>query len=291
MDAVDSTPRGRDTLPACLGGENSHRLVSLWEMLKFHASKFVKLIDSVTVLSTYILDRDSKESDVQSETFYQSVIQRFSELSCQLADMGLIMSQKKSERIRDELVGGARIPDLREQFDELRARVKDELDLVLTLLVPATDMRLYESPLAVFGSDTVDHFPGVGLEVEEAGKCLALNRGTACVFHLMRTMEVGLRALGKSLNDPDMDPKRNPSWEAILKKSDRELQQPYAGRCPEWQGDPQFFAEATATLRAVKDAWRNPTMHVDIRYDEEQARDVWNAVRAFMRHLATKLHG
>jgi hypothetical protein len=42
-------------------------------------------------------------------------------------------------------------------------------------------------------------------------------------------------------------------------------------------------------LRAVKDAWRNPTMHVRIAYDEEESRDVWNTVRVFMRHLATKL--
>ncbi len=34
-------------------------------------------------------------------------------------------------------------------------------------------------------------------------------------------------------------------------------------------------ATVTANLRAVKDAWRNPTMHVDIDYDEEKATDVW----------------
>ena len=40
---------------------------------------------------------------------------------------------------------------------------------------------------------------------------------------------------------------------------------------------------------AVKDAWRNPTMHVEITYTEEMALDVFRHVQAFMRHLATKL--
>src|SRR5580692_6501219 len=215
-------------LPVCLDGENSHGLVSLWDMLKFHASNFVKLMDSVTVLSTYILDRDPQEADIPSPTFYQEVIQKFSELSAQLSDMGLMMSYKKSADIVGRLINGARIPDLGQRLDELRSRVKDELDLVLILLIPSTDLKLYESSASEFGSDAVDKFETIRLEVEEAGKCLALSRGTACVFHLMRIMEVGLRALGKSLNDPNLNPKTNPSWDAILRKCDIELQKPHA---------------------------------------------------------------
>jgi hypothetical protein len=107
----------------------------------------------------------------------------------------------------------------------------------------------------------------------------------------MRVVEVGLRALGHSLNDPSLDPKRNPTWEAILKKCDTELQKPRQQQSPEWAADSTFFANAAANLRAVKEAWRNPTLHVEISYDEERAVEVYSAVRAFMRHLATKLHG
>ena len=42
-------------------------------------------------------------------------------------------------------------------------------------------------------------------------------------------------------------------------------------------------------LPAVKDAWRNPTMHVRIDYTEEQALDIYGNVRGFMQHLATRL--
>ncbi len=30
-------------------------------------------------------------------------------------------------------------------------------------------------------------------------------------------------------------------------------------------------------------------MHIERRYNDEEAREVWNATRAFLRHLATKL--
>jgi hypothetical protein len=134
-----------------------------------------------------------------------------------------------------------------------------------------------------------DRFQSAAVDIEEAGKCLALSRATACVFHLMRVMEAGLRALAGSLKDPDLDPKRNPTWDAMLKKCRTELAKPVSQRVPEWVADEPFFSGAATRLMGVKDAWRNPTMHVEISYTEDQGLDVWNHVAAFMKHLATTL--
>jgi hypothetical protein len=54
----------------------------------------------------------------------------------------------------------------------------------------------------LFGEDVSDQFPSTILDIEEAGKCLAMSRNTSCVFHLMRVMEVGLRTLAATLKDP-----------------------------------------------------------------------------------------
>lgn len=102
-------------------------------------------------------------------------------------------------------------------------------------------------------------------------------------------MECGLRALGMSLNDSNLDPKTNPTWEKILGRCDKEMQKPLSERADEWKQDEAFYSTATANLRAVKDAWRNPTLHVERDYAPEDAQNVWNAVSAFMRHLAKKL--
>lgn len=183
----------------------------------------------------------------------------------------------------------------------LRERIDDELSARIFFSVETPELKFFNAsespgrmelkvPRELFGEEVLNAFPKSLLDIEEASKSLVYGQGTACVFHLMRVMECGLRALALSLNDPRIDPKTNPSWESILRKCDEELQKPHSQRSAEWKASGQFFPEATANLRAVKDAWRNPTMHVEIFYDPDMAQDVWNSSRAFMRHLATTLH-
>jgi len=137
-----------------------------------------------------------------------------------------------------------------------------------------------------FGEHTDIAFPLARWDIKEASRCLAFDRGTAAVFHLMRIMEVGLRILGATLHIPTSS---NRSWESILQKCDAEIAKPFKEKSPKWQADEVFLAGATARLRAVKDAWRNPTMHVEAKYTQEQAEGIYGHVQDFMRHLATKL--
>lgn len=203
--------------------------------------------------------------------------------------LGLSFSVKHVHRMIDDVKEGKEtFSDLATAYKELINRISDEVEDYLFFGVHKERIPYYKEPLEKFGKDTINKFPSIRMEVEETGKCYAVGRYTACAFHLIRVIEVGLRTLGKSV-DPNFDPAKNPTWEAVLKKCDMELQKPYQDRSPEWKKDNQFFSEATANLRAVKDAWRNTTMHVEHIYDEERVLDLFNAVRAFMRHLAIKL--
>jgi hypothetical protein len=177
---------------------------------------------------------------------------------------------------------------LRARFDCIASALNSEVHQSTLVQIPSVQKNFYQAK-DLFGPLVSGKFPSVLLDIEEAGSCFALDRNTACVFHLMRAMEVGLRALGKSLNNPNLDPKRNPNWEAILKPCDDELRKPLKERANEWRSDELFFSNATANLRAVKDAWRNPTLHVEMNYDDDRALEIFNAVKAFMRHLAGKL--
>jgi hypothetical protein len=192
-------------------------------------------------------------------------------------------------RLGDMLNSGSTYSEITQAFKEFRQRIDDELKRRVFMRVPREKVKFYNGK-ALLSQAVERAFPSIVNDVEEAGKCLSFGRNTACVFHLMRVMEIGLRTLGDSLNNPSLDPKRNPSWDSILQKCDKELAKPRNERSPEWMKDDQFFAEATANLRAVKDAWRNPSMHVEKDYDDEKALDVFNSVKAFMRHLAAKLH-
>jgi hypothetical protein len=193
-----------------------------------------------------------------------------------------------------KLVHVAAIPEtttaeLCQLADELQGRLDDEMEAAVYLSLLPSEAWLYDNP-DPFGGNVTAAFPSTRYDIEEAAKCIALERGTAAVFHLMRVMEVGLRQLAVSLNAPTLDPARNPSWDSILRKCRLELEKPLKDRAREWQAHEQFFSEATAHLMAVKDAWRNPTMHVDAVYDGERAMKVWSSVRVLMAHLAERLH-
>lgn len=216
-------------------------------------------------------------------------------------DMRLLVSGQQARRLKGIVVEFVeKFPSLERDHCEgaldaiensvrhVELTVEDELSFKAHLELSADQAALYEiaSP---FGDAASLAFPSAGLDIEEAAKCLALDRATACVFHLMRAVEVGLRALGKSLKDPALDPARNPSWESILRKCRTQVDLPLAKRCEEWRADDAFFSEATANLTVVKNAWRNRTVHPGKSYDPERATEVFLAVKAFMRHLATKL--
>ncbi len=121
-------------------------------------------------------------------------------------------------------------------------------------------------------------------DIAEAGKCLACGRATACVMHLNRVMEVGLKALAAA---GGVGPQNN--WGKYLSEIEQELQRRMKASGAR-TADEQFYAEAHAMFDSVRRAWRNPTMHVAKTYTEERAEEILIAVRSFMRHLATKLH-
>ena len=81
-------------------------------------------------------------------------------------------------------------------------------------------------------------------------------------------------------------PRRN-DWGKHLDDIERELARRYktSGAGSE---DELFYSEAALQIAHIKTAWRNPAMHVDKSYSIERAKEVFIAIRSFMRHLASK---
>jgi hypothetical protein len=142
-------------------------------------------------------------------------------------------------------------------FVELNKRIEVELKAHTFLCIPKEQADFYKDPLKDWQT-TIAAFPKTTYDIEEASKCLALRRNTACVFHLMRVMGAGVTALGKSLNEPTLDASHNLTWDNVLHRCAKELEKPFKQMSPVWQSDKQFYATATIKLFAVKDAWRNP---------------------------------
>ena len=165
----------------------------------------------------------------------------------------------------------------------LERLLQNELESTWFKFLSDEQAKYYQGPL-LFGENVNKKFSPAATDIEEAGKCLALDRGTACVFHLMRVMEVGLKGLAAKLGIPYA-----PSWESYLGQIDKRITAKHKTKGINWKKDEPFYRDLLGLLIAVKISWRNPTMHVVRRYTPEEAEGVFDAVRAFMQALATKV--
>ena len=133
----------------------------------------------------------------------------------------------------------------------------------------------------LFGSEVAAAFPSSADDIQQAGTCFALGLAHACVFHLMRVLERGLRVIAGEVG-VDFDHR---SWangidaiEAAIKKNATSTGVDVKRR--------KVMAEAAVHLRFVKDAWRNDVIHAGEPYDTGKAQSVLDHVRDFMRALA-----
>jgi hypothetical protein len=186
----------------------------------------------------------------------------------------------QANRVLDAVKLGKGPKELAVSVRELKTRLKDELNERDFLYVSPNWTKFYKDPM-LFGKDVHERFPLAIDDIEEAGKCLALGRSTACVLHLMRVVEVGLKAVGEALNIPYA-----PSWESYLKQISDQIVQKHKNKTARWKRDVKFYRDLSGDLLTVKQAWRNPTMHVDRKYSTEEAEQIFAAAKSFMVRLA-----
>jgi hypothetical protein len=170
----------------------------------------------------------------------------------------------------------------------LSVTVENELSLRQYFGISPEKSRFYGDASEPFGTTVADAFPSISLDANEASRCFALGRNTACVFHLMRVMEIGLSALGKSFGAPC----DHTNWETIINRIEKAIGEmdKNPARLPSWKDDREFYSQCASHFRVVKDAWRNYTAHARGKYDEQEALDMLGNVRGFMQKLATRLH-
>jgi len=183
----------------------------------------------------------------------------------------------KAERILEALLPGVKAAFIRDNLQDLQERIEDELESRQFLYVPPALAEYYVKPLGGW-SEVADRFPSAQFDVEEAGKCLALGRHTACVFHLMRVMESGVQALATLLN---VTLPQQKVWQGLLDEINKAIK-----ALPPKDAKTVAYAAATANLYNVKLAWRNEVMHPKAMYTDEEAARVLDATRAFMQDLA-----
>src|SRR6266511_2330472 len=157
---------------------------------------------------------------------------------------------------------------------DLETRLIDELKYTICFAIEGKTGEFYRAD-QLFGKEVANRFPEAGEDIAEAGKCLALDRGTACVMHLQRVLECGLDALGKAvgLTKPLRD------WGKYVDDIAKELERRFKVSGAR-STDEQFYAEAYVTFDAIRRAWRNPSMHVEKTHTPDQAEAIFIASKS-----------
>lgn len=210
------------------------------------------------------------------------------ELQREAQHLGLRYVDRHLERVKDHFISGsATTATMKPMIVELYHRLLEEMEDRLFLTMSADDVKFYTQPEPLFGPEVDTAFPSTAEDIAESGKCFALARYTAAVFHLMRVLEVGLGALSATVGASP----GNPNWEIILNAITSKINQmgPTTDG-PDWKERQQALSETVAQFRIFKHAWRNYVTHTRVTYDEARARSIYESVREFMQHLSGIAH-
>jgi hypothetical protein len=199
----------------------------------------------------------------------------------------LPVSLKQIDTIRLQgIASGTSFQTLGRMLTDLYGRLIDELDTRHLLLVRPDKAGSYSDPLKEWDIP-LNAFPSIRYDIERAQQCYALDQPTACVFHLMRSLEVPLKSLSSELSIV----KHSPTWEAYLSAMATAIQTKFPDKTKAHAERRVYFTALEGQLRAIKTAWRNPTMHeIASVYTEEMSHELIVLVRGFMREAARELY-
>lgn len=257
------------------GIRQSWRIVTLLELLEGHAGAFWSIASTIGQMIVRLqVDAALAESAVGHIGASLGLLTKHA----QRLDLRSVsrQCQRIADYIHDEKEEVTHVR-LRQMLIDVLQRTGDDLEGRFFLVVPPEYVDLYRQQTPIFGAVVADKFPRASEDVSEAGKCLALDRSTACVFHLMRAMEGAVQALSTKLSIPK--PERE--WGKLLSDISTKIEAMPKG------DERNRWSQSFTHLYHVKQAWRNDTMHPKQTYTFAEAKAIFDAVKVFMHHLAT----
>jgi hypothetical protein len=181
--------------------------------------------------------------------------------------------------------------DLKEPAKECVGRLVDEANAGQFFSLTPREADLFLNPRKGWES-SIERFPGIVDDVEEASKCVALSRYSAAVFHSIQIIETGLIELGTFLkvNDPKS------GWTAVSGALGKAIKKEHKTRTRFERKNFAFLEQMEGTVAGLKNAWRNKISHAHGRlflmttdFSPDVAEEILMSSRSFTRRLAEGL--
>jgi hypothetical protein len=256
--------------------ENPYALVSWWEMERFAAAAFHDIGTNIGMLTSKLESLPRDMDAVELATAYSPLLEVVRQCCSKI---GLKMSPLCIDDFFAKMRHGMTADQMRQNLAELNNSIRWEMQTCFFFYMPWEQVKFYDQK-ELFGAEVIARFPSIQFDMVEAGNCCAMGRGTACVFHLMRVMEIGVQEFGKKL-DVQLAVGDTP-WQKILDQVNKAIK-----ALPQKATGAVEMGQAAANLYAVKLVWRNEVMHPNDKYTLEEAKDLIGQVKLFMGQLAS----
>lgn len=276
------------------GCGRSGKLVSLLPLGEFMRSipiiNYVNIAGRLTFLITFgnYTNPDSELLPANRETYTQYLNDIEENAKAVNLDVLMVLAQHERNQLQ---LSSLKAKEAARMFKSLDVCFRAELSKIFVGYIPANHARYWQQEKP-FGELLYEAFPNVRTDLTSAGNCFAIEQYTACVFHLMRVVEKGLRALARErrIKAISKKPLEWNDWSRIISAIEAKAQE-----VSKWSAGPtrdkaqEFYRSAVGELYAFKDAYRNYVMHDRAEFDEHQAASVYHRVGEFMGRLAVHL--
>src|SRR5579883_2126097 len=231
-------------------------LMSLWDMLEIDGSKFVSAMQAMitieAALSAYEGDELNEIISLDREDDKKIYEQTILVLIVSCVALGAKYTAKAAIRLQ-KLIEEKRCSygEMKRLLRDIRDRFRDELDDAKLFGINASSAKFYDK---VPSASVQEAFPRSCFDLIEAGKCIALDRSTAAVLHLMRALEPPLSAMAAGVDVPLKD-----NWNTILNDIENKVRgkDEDGSRTKYWAGrkeEQAFFADASNVFFHIKNA-------------------------------------
>ena len=183
-------------------------------------------------------------------------------------------------------------------LETIRSMVGKELESRKFLYIPEADDAFLEKD-QLFGTGVYDVFPDARADLTSAGTAFAMELYTACVFHLMRVAEHGLRKLARHMKVKITH--RTPlkttlvqleyaDWGTVVTEIKKKITATrLLPRGPKKQRQLETYSNAADHCEYIRDIWRNTASHTREPYIKAEAVLAMDRIRDFMQFLSSSL--